>query len=184
MSGPLRIVVSGCSGGGKSTLLAEMARRGWAVVEEPGRRVVDAERAAGGRALPWVDIAAFAHRCAELAIADFDAAGPGVTFFDRSLIDAVAGLERETGAAPPALLEALETRRYAPTVVLAPPWPALFHTDDARRHGFEEAMFEYRHLLTRCPQAGYAVAHLPRGPVADRADWLEAQAAAMLAAAA
>jgi hypothetical protein len=31
------VVISGCSGGGKSTLLAELARRGQAVVEEPGR---------------------------------------------------------------------------------------------------------------------------------------------------
>jgi len=29
------VVLSGCSGGGKSTLLAELARRGHSVVEEP-----------------------------------------------------------------------------------------------------------------------------------------------------
>ena len=34
------VVISGCSGGGKSTLLAESGRRGYAVVEEPGRRIV------------------------------------------------------------------------------------------------------------------------------------------------
>jgi predicted ATPase len=33
------VVISGCSGGGKSTLLAELGRRGHAVVEEPGRRI-------------------------------------------------------------------------------------------------------------------------------------------------
>ena len=35
-------VISGCSGGGKSTLLMELARRGHAVVDEPGRRIVQA----------------------------------------------------------------------------------------------------------------------------------------------
>ena len=34
------VVISGCSGGGKSTLLAELGRRGYAVVEEPGLRIV------------------------------------------------------------------------------------------------------------------------------------------------
>jgi predicted ATPase len=29
------VVISGCSGGGKSTLLSELQRRGHAVVEEP-----------------------------------------------------------------------------------------------------------------------------------------------------
>jgi predicted ATPase len=32
------IVISGCSGDSKSTLLAELARRGFATVVEPGRR--------------------------------------------------------------------------------------------------------------------------------------------------
>jgi predicted ATPase len=34
------IVLSGCSGGGKSTLLAALQRRGFAVFEEPGRQIV------------------------------------------------------------------------------------------------------------------------------------------------
>lgn len=49
---PVRVVLSGCSGGGKSTLLAELARRGHAVRPEAGRLVVEAELAAGGGALP------------------------------------------------------------------------------------------------------------------------------------
>jgi predicted ATPase len=32
------VLLSGCSGGGKSALLAELHARGYHVVEEPGRR--------------------------------------------------------------------------------------------------------------------------------------------------
>jgi len=56
------IVISGCSGGGKSTLLSELKRRGHAVVDEPGRRIIAEEMGSGGQALPWVDLAAFAER--------------------------------------------------------------------------------------------------------------------------
>jgi len=49
------VVISGCSGGGKSTLLAELGSHGYATVEEPGRRIVKEELKAGGPALPWVD---------------------------------------------------------------------------------------------------------------------------------
>src|SRR6516165_9149624 len=48
------VVISGCSSGGKSTLLAELGRRGHATVEEPGRRIVRQELAGDGSALPWV----------------------------------------------------------------------------------------------------------------------------------
>ncbi len=37
---PRLVAVSGCSGGGKSALLAEMAARGYRVFPEPGRQVV------------------------------------------------------------------------------------------------------------------------------------------------
>ena len=58
------VVISGCSGGGKSTLLAELGRRGHTVIEEPGRRIVIEEMNNGGSALPWVD----SRRCNPLII--------------------------------------------------------------------------------------------------------------------
>ena len=65
------VVISGCSGGGKSTLLAELSGRGHGVVEEPGRRVVVVEEMSReGSALPWVDMAAFARRAISLALVD------------------------------------------------------------------------------------------------------------------
>ena len=50
------VVISGCSGGGKSTLIAELSRRGFAVVSEPGRRIVAEELAGDGKSLPWVSL--------------------------------------------------------------------------------------------------------------------------------
>jgi predicted ATPase len=64
------VVMSGCSGGGKSTLLEELRHRGHAVVEEPGRRVVAEEIARGSDALPWTNLAAFARRAIEVALTD------------------------------------------------------------------------------------------------------------------
>ena len=63
------VIISGCSGGGKSTVLAELARRGHAIVEEPGRRIVQEELRGAGCALPWVDPVAFARRAVAMALA-------------------------------------------------------------------------------------------------------------------
>ena len=93
------VVISGCSSGGKSTLIAELGKRGYAVVDEPGRRIVKEELTRGGSALPWVDRIAFARRAMAIALADRAAAGSldGWVFFDRGLIDAAAALEDMTG---------------------------------------------------------------------------------------
>jgi predicted ATPase len=166
------VLITGCSGGGKSTLLAELRVRGHAVVEEPGRRIVREEMETGGDALPWIDEAAFARRAVAMALADMQAAQaqPGWVFFDRGLIDAGSALEAITGEAVLAGLDA--GRRYHRRVFLAPPWPDIYVTDPERRHGFEDGLAEYERLQTLLPTLGYAVATLPKAPVAERADFV------------
>jgi predicted ATPase len=166
------VLLSGCSGGGKSTLLAELAARGRPVVEEPGRRIVKQELETGGAALPWIDGAAFARRAIEMALQDREAARgqPGWVFFDRGLIDAAAALEQITGE--PAL-EALAARhRYHRRVFLAPPWPEIYVTDAERRHGFEAGLAEFARLEQVYPALGYEVILLPKTTVSERADFV------------
>jgi predicted ATPase len=164
------IVLSGCSGGGKSTLLVELQKRGYCVVDEPGRRVVKAELRSGGGALPWVDVPAFAQRAIETSIADRDAASalPGWVFFDRGLVDAAAALEHATGE--PVLNTLGRSHRYNETVFLTPPWPEIYVGDAERRHGLEDAIAEYERLERAYPRLGYRVVVLPKVSVKARAD--------------
>ncbi|WP_085883224.1 AAA family ATPase [Oceanibacterium hippocampi] len=166
------IVITGCSGGGKSTLLAELSRRGHAVVEEPGRRIVAEETRAGGVALPWLDMAAFARRAAEVALADRATvpAGPSPVFFDRGLIDAAAALEHATGEPAPVALGA--AHRYHRRVFFTPPWPEIYRRDGERRHNLASAIAEYDRLIDAYAALGYEPVILPKLPVADRADFL------------
>ena len=166
------MVISGCSSGGKSTLLAELGRRGYAVVEEPGRRIVRGELKAKGSALPWVDATAFARRAVAMALADrvAVAGGGGWVFFDRGLIDAAAALQHLTGKA--ALLPLRRSHRYHHRVFLAPPWPEIYVTDTERRHGFHTALPEYRRLLQTYPSLGYEICILPKTGVGERADFV------------
>ena len=80
------ILITGCSGGGKSTLLEELERRGQTVAHEPGRRLI----AAG--VTPWGDLRGFLTAATYMARADLgwheDVARP--VFYDRGLIDALA----------------------------------------------------------------------------------------------
>jgi len=167
-----RVLISGCSGGGKSSLLAELASRGFSTVEEPGRRIVKHELETGGDALPWSDLAAFARRAIEVAIADSVAAlsRSDWTFFDRGLIDAVAAHHHATGE--PIQGELLQANRYHKRVFLTAPWPEIYVPDLERRHGFDAAVAEYDRLVSLLPTLGYEIVMLPKVPVRDRADFL------------
>ncbi|APX13983.1 ATPase [Tateyamaria omphalii] len=161
-------VISGCSGGGKSTLLDALAARGFATVSEPGRRIVAEERQGDGKALPWVDPAAFANRAVAMARQDLDAAAAhtGPVFFDRGLIDAAVGLHRETGTSFADTIGPV--RPYAPLVFLAPPWPEIYKQDADRQHSLDTAMAEYARLENAYAQLGYQQIHLPKTSPAQR----------------
>ena len=165
-------MISGCSGGGKSTLLMEMARRGYAVVEEPGRRIVQEELAGSGAALPWVDGAAFARRAMAMALADQRSARRlnGWVFFDRGLIDAASALQHVTGE--PVLDRIGPVHRYHRRVFFTPPWPEIYATDGERRHSLDDAMVEYSRLLSAYHSLGYEIVTLPKVGVSERADFI------------
>jgi len=120
------ILLTGCSGGGKSTLLKALDELGFSVVQEPGRRIVTEELARDGKVLPWLDMETFALRAIEVAKSDLAAAQhiDGIVFFDRGLIDAAAALEHATGQKIEETLR--ETRAYDDRVFVFPPWREAF----------------------------------------------------------
>lgn len=126
----------------------------------------------GGRALPWIDQVAFAHRAIEMALTDREAAQThsGWVFFDRGLIDAASALENLTGERVLGALAALH--RYHRRVFMAPPWPEIYETDAERRHGFEAGLPEYYRLKKALPALGYEVMPLPKVAVSARADFV------------
>ena len=166
------VVISGCSGGGKSSLLAELGRRGHTIVEEPGRRIVKEELEGNGAALPWADGIAFARRAVSVAIADWEAAKglKGWVFFDRGLIDAAAALQHLASEQALATLGA--SHRYHRRVFLTPPWPEIYATDPERRHDFDSALAEYSRLVEVYPSLDYEVIVLPKVGIVDRADFV------------
>lgn len=163
------VIISGCSGGGKSTLLSELARRGYATVEEPGRRIVAAEMSADGTALPWIDMEAFARLAVSLSLADrAQVPDSGWVFFDRGLIDAASALHHVCGDG---FVYTLKTEhRYNPLVFMTPPWPDIYVTDNERQHDFSAAEAEYERLLRDYQALGYDTVTLAKCSVNERAD--------------
>ncbi len=161
------VLISGCSGGGKSTLLEALAALGHEVVPEPGRRVIAAFHAGQGGALPWDDLGAFARHALALARSDHAAAlaRPGLVFFDRGTIDAAAALEQAEGVP---LRTASAGAALPPPGFPHPPWPEIYVRDAERRHDLAAAEEEYERLRTILPALGYEAVILPRTDVGAR----------------
>lgn len=171
------IVVSGCSGGGKSSLLSELARRGYEVFPEPGRQIVKEQLHIEGEALPWKDASRFTELCLSRALYFFNMARPdrGPVFFDRSIVDALTGYSRLGLEIPPSFRRAAQLYRYAETIFLTPPWKELFANDCERRHSFADAVGEYEALCESYPSYGYRIKIVPKLSVSARADFILAK---------
>ncbi|WP_341368990.1 AAA family ATPase [Yoonia sp. BS5-3] len=167
---PKLVLLTGCSGGGKSTLLKALEERGFATVQEPGRRIVADELARKGDALPWVDMNAFALRAIEMAKCDLRAAQEreGIVFFDRGMIDAAVALAHSGG---PTIKETLgETQAYWKRVFVVPPWSKLFVGDVERRHSFDAAVQEHHRIKRSLDALDYVRIELPKVSVQERAE--------------
>ncbi len=167
-----KVLISGCSGGGKSTLLDAMSQLGFSTVSEPGRRIVVEELRGNGEALPWVNPHAFAQRAIQVAQSDLAAAqsADGFVFFDRGLVDAAVACEFAGGASYLSLLG--RKRHYEQRVFLAPPWPDIFATDAERRNNLADAKAEYERLVRAFSELGYESCELPKSSVQDRVTFI------------
>jgi len=171
------VVLSGCSGGGKSSLLAELGRRGYATYEEPGRQVVKEQLLIGGDALPWGDVDLFLELTISRSIHHLVEAARGdkIAFFDRGIIDQINGWPARGLTIPKHLLSAADHFRYHKTVFLVPPWREIFANDAERRHNFEDSVAMYDALIETYERFGYEPIVVPKTDVAARADFVSAR---------
>jgi predicted ATPase len=163
-------VLTGGPGSGKSALIDALARGGYAHMPEAGRAIIREQVAAGGRALPWVDPAAFAELMLARDIRAHRNAQHrhGLVFFDRGIPDVVGYMRLSGLAVPPYLDEAAKTFRYNARVFIMPPWRDIFTQDSERKQDFDEAVRTYEMLATTYADYGYALTEVPRAPIEQR----------------
>ena len=164
------VILTGCSGGGKSALLGELAKRGYNHTLEPGRQIVKEQLAIGGKALPWKDLDHFLELALSRCIYHFNSQvkTKELVFFDRGIVDTVQ-LNREQGTH---FDKAAKKFKYHKTVFMLPPWKDIYRSDKERKHSFEQAVEEYEQLLTTYKKYGYTIVIVPKDSVSKRADMI------------
>ena len=168
---PRRIAITGAPGAGKSTLLKALEDRGWAVVPEAARTILQRP---GGMALRAEDPEGFAMAMLEMDRVAFDAAGSGQTvLFDRGFCDIVAFLRIEGRAIMPAVDAACRQLRFD-LVLRAPAWKAIYRQDAERIQTWEDALESDACNLVAWRDYGYDPVDLPLVDVEKRVSCVEA----------
>ena len=168
------IVISGCSGGGKSTLLAELSENGYTVMPEVGRELVKEQLALNSDILPWKEPTRFCELLVEKSIeryheaAKFTSVKDNAIFFDRCFLEGISYFQTLDIPSANKYDHIVNELRYYPAIFMTPPWEEIFCEDSERKNSFKNAVEEYGRLLEYYPKYGYELVILPKISVKKR----------------
>lgn len=168
-------VVTGGPGAGKTSLITELARRGFHAIPESGRAIIREEIDNGGDALPWVDRISYAERMLERAQRRRGALGP--SDLRRRHSDVMGYLTLCGLAVPSHAVTVAKTARYNARVFLASHWDEIFTQDAERKQTRADADATCAAMSETYAALGYETTELPRADIATRANFVCAQLA-------
>lgn len=172
------IVISGCSGGGKSTLITELSKKGYAVVHEVATDIVREQLAVNGDVTPWKNPNAFCELLIARSIEDFyrartiSAVFGGFIFFDRSYLEGIRYYKALNTTDTNKYDSFMNELRYFDIVYMAPPWEEIYCQNEERKHSFKKSFDDYERLLSFYPKYGYKTIELPKVDVNSRIQFI------------
>ncbi len=169
-------VLTGGPGAGKTSVIAELAERGFRTVAEPGRAIIQEQRLVGGPGTHDGDRALYLQLQLARGVQDYLAAEEqgleGPVFFDRGLVDLVGYCALVGLDVPEQLRRAVQRLPYAKRVFVFPPWQAIYQQDAERGQDFAEAEATAAAMSDAYAAAGHQPVSVPQGTVAERAEFI------------
>lgn len=168
-------VLTGGPGSGKTSVIEELRRRGYAGTQEAGRAIIIDQQFIGGNALHTGDRVLFAELMLGWEIRSYRMAqvdpAPAV-FFDRAIPELVGYYWLSGLPVPAHVAAAARLFRYRARVFVAPPWPEIYATDSERGQDYAEAVTSCELARAAYADRGYELIELPFATVSERADFV------------
>jgi predicted ATPase len=143
-----------------------LASRGYAIVPEAARMIIEEEQLAQSTALPWADLRAFQDRVVERQL-ELEGSVTTDAFADRSIVDGYA-YSRYGGIEPPPLIAAHAPGRYAKVFLLD---PLPHYINDAQRWETQEFRAAIQPLIEAAyREFGYHPIAVPVLPPEERVE--------------
>jgi predicted ATPase len=168
-----RIVVTGGPGAGKTSLLLALQERGYSVVADSARAVIQNRRKRGLSPRPGP--LEFAQQVLRIDIENFDLYEGALrhVFYDRGVLDALCMLHQVAPLTEADLHARLAQYHYSRKVFVLPPWREIYATDSERDQTFADAVAIHATTRAWYLRCGYELIEVPTGTLAERYAFVE-----------
>ncbi|MCZ4708090.1 AAA family ATPase [Legionella pneumophila] len=165
-------ILTGAPGSGKTSMLAELAKRGFPVIDEPARRVLAQQRLIDGEGVYDKNPFLFKELMLSRMLYDYENAPKyDLVFFDRGLPDLIA-YSKCFGLDIGSELKASRINQYNSTVFFAPAWEQIYINDEERQLSFEAAQVFENDLRQAYSELGYQLVDIPLTTVSERVNFI------------
>jgi len=168
-------VITGGPGGGKTSLLENLASKGYKFIPETARQIIR-ERISAGLA-PRPDALSFAQEIFRTDCHNFNEHSDysSVLFFDRSFVDSAWQLFCSNQDEYNKIKDTYLKIRYNNKVFITPPWKEIYQNDSERDQTYEDSIVVYERLRQWYLEHGYEVIVLPKDTIENRVKFILSQ---------
>ena len=165
-----KFVITGGPCTGKTTTLEALRKKGFRVLEEASRLLIEEQNKNGGDLVPWKKLYDFNAAVTELQIKMESEATTGAYFLDRGVIDNLAYCEWG-GIDPPENLKAAATKiKYEKVFLLLP--LKIFENDTVRKENKNDAVKLTKLIKKVYQKLGHEVIEVPPFSVEKRVEFI------------
>ena len=166
-----RVVTTGGPATGKTTLITELNKLGYAVFPEAARSVIKQQITLSSDKVPWLDVSGFSQLVLNKQCHHFKMANNRLSFFDRGIPDIIGYLNNANQPFFDSLINTAENYKYD-FVFILPPWKEIYKTDNERREDFFEAAKLFKAINDAYIRLGYQTIEVPKLTVKERIQFI------------
>ena len=170
-------IITGGPGGGKTSILENLALRGYNYIPETARQIIKGRLSKGFSPRP--DPMVFAQQIFDQDWKNYlsNSNLSSLLFFDRSFMDSACMLFESNADSYYKIRDTHLVNRYNRKVFITPPWKEIYRNDHERDQSFEQSIEVYEKLEKWYRKHGYEMVVLPKDTIETRAKFILSQVA-------
>ena len=168
-----KFVITGGPCTGKTSVILELEKKGFQIVSEVAREIIEREQALGGNNFPWIDLDRFNQELVKMQLEKEKAISAEIAFLDRGILDNLAYYTWNNNIPIPELIEAAKTSDYSAVFLLDR--LNLYEKDSVRKEDIDKARKLHEEISKVYEEAGFKVIRIPPVSVKERVKMILSQ---------